>query len=212
MSSLRRQLVISVRITVALAAMCVVYTFLTTGIAQVAFNGNANGGVITRDGQVIGAQLIGQSFMKQGKDAKGNITFSIDPRYFKGRLSYTVDASTGAPDPYNAANSVGSNFGPSNPALLKAVQAAVQAYREQGVTGDIPIDLVTADFTGFDPDISEASALVQVPMVARARGLDPSKLIALVQSQVQGRILFVFGEPHINVLSLNLALDQAGAG
>lgn len=212
MSSLRRQLVISVRITVALAAMCVVYTFLTTGIAQVAFNGNANGGVITRDGQVIGAQLIGQSFMKQGKDAKGNITFSIDPRYFQGRLSYTVDASTGAPDPYNAANSVGSNFGPSNPALLKAVQAAVQAYREQGVTGDIPIDLVTADFTGFDPDISEASALVQVPMVARARGLDPSKLIALVQSQVQGRILFVFGEPHINVLSLNLALDQAGAG
>jgi len=212
MRTLSRQLVISVRITVALAAMCIVYTFVTTGIAQVAFNGNANGGLISRNGQIVGAQLIGQSFMKQAKDAKGNLTFSIDPRYFQGRLSYTVDASTGAPDPYNAANSAGSNFGPSNPALLKAVRAAVQAYRAQGVTGDIPIDLVTSDFTGFDPDISEAAALVQVPMVARARGLDTSKLTALVQSQVQGRILFVFGEPHINVLSLNLALDRAGAG
>ena len=212
MRSLRHQLVISVRITVAFAVMCIIYTFVTTGIAQVAFNSNANGGWINVNGHAVGAQLIGQSFMKQGKDAKGNVTFSIDPRYFQGRLSYTVDASTGAPDPYNAANSVGSNLGPSNPALRKAVQAAVQAYREQGVSGDIPIDLVTSDFTGFDPDISEAAALVQVPMVARARGLDPGKLTTLVQSQVQGRILFVFGEPHINVLSLNLALDQAGAG
>ncbi len=212
MRSLPRQLIISLRVTGVLAAMCVIYTFATTGIAQVAFNSDANGGLINRNGQTVGAQLIGESFMKQGKDAKGNLTFSIDPRYFQGRLSYTVDASTGAPDPYNAANSVGSNFGPSNPALLKSVQAAVQAYREQGVTGDIPIDLLTADFSGFDPDISEAAALVQVPMVARARGLDPSRLIALVQSQLQGRILFVFGEAHINVLSLNLALDQAGGG
>lgn len=208
--TLRRELVISVRITLALAAMCILYTFVITGISQAAFNGNANGGLITRNGTVVGAQLIGQSFMHQSKDTKGNPVFTIDPRYFQGRLSYTVDAN-GSPDPYNAANSTGSNYGPSNPLLLKAAQAAVAAFRAQRVTGDIPIDLVTSDFTGFDPDISEAAALVQVPMVAHARGLNPDRLRALVESQLQGRILWVFGEPHINVLQLNLALD-AGEG
>jgi K+-transporting ATPase ATPase C chain len=210
-SSLPRELVISLRLTVAVAALCIVYTFVITGVAQVAFNGNANGGLVSRNGQVVGAQLIGQSFMKESKDKKGNQVFSIDPRYFQGRLSYTVDASSGQPAPYNAANSVGSNYGPSNPLLLKATQAAVAAYRAQGVTGEIPIDLVTSDFTGFDPDISEASALVQVQMVARVRGLDPAKLTALVESQLQGRILFLFGESHINVLMLNLALDNGDA-
>jgi K+-transporting ATPase ATPase C chain len=209
--SLPRQLVISLRVTVVIAALCIVYTFAITGISQVGFNSNANGGLIAKHGQVIGAQLIGQSFMKQSKDQNGNPTFSIDPRFFQGRLSYTVDASSGSPAPYNAANSVGSNYGPSNPLLLKATKAAVDAYHAAGVTGDIPIDLVTSDFTGFDPDISEASALVQVPMVAQARSLDPAKLTALVESQLQGRILFVFGEPHINVLQLNLALENGGA-
>ena len=209
--TLRRELLISLRITLVLAATCIIYTFVITGISQVAFNGNANGGLITRNGAVVGAQLIGQSFMCQSKDAKGNLVFNIDPHYFQGRLSYTVDASTGMPDPYNAANSVGSNYGPSNPALIKATQAAVAAFRGVGVTGDIPIDLVTSDFTGFDPDISEAAALVQVPMVAHARGLDPIRLRALVESELQGRILWVFGEPHINVLQLNLALDGGGA-
>jgi potassium-transporting ATPase KdpC subunit len=209
--SLPRQLMISLRVTVVIAALCIIYTFAITGISQVAFNSNANGGLITKNGRVIGAQLIGQSFMKQGKDQNGNPTFSIDPRFFQGRLSYTVDAASGQPDPYNAANSVGSNYGPSNPLLLKATQAAVAAYHAEGVTGDIPIDLVTSDFTGFDPDISEASALVQVLMVAQARGLEPAKLRALVVSQLQGRILLVFGEPHINVLMLNLALENGGA-
>jgi K+-transporting ATPase ATPase C chain len=212
MKTLSRQLLISVRITLALAAMVIIYTFVTTGVAQVAFNSNANGGLFSRNGQTVGAQLIGQSFMKQGKDAQGNITFNIDPKYFQGRLSYTVDATSGSPAPYNAANSVGSNFGPSNPMLLKAVQAAVQAYRQAGVTGDIPIDLVTSDFTGFDPDISEAAALAQVPVIATARSLDPGRVRNLVEQQLQGRILFVFGEPHINVLQLNLALDGGGAG
>ena len=192
--------------------MVLIYTFVITGISQVAFNSNANGGLITRDGQVVGAQLIGQSFMKETHDSKGNPVFSIDPGFFQGRLSYTVDASTGQPDPYNAANSTGSNYGPSNPALVKAEEAAVAAFRAAGVTGTIPVDLVTGDFTGFDPDISEAAALVQVPMVAQARGIDASRLTALVESQLQGRILFVFGEPHINVLSLNLALDQLAGG
>jgi potassium-transporting ATPase KdpC subunit len=209
--NLPKQVLISLRVTVVIAALALLYTFAITGISQLAFNNNANGGLIIRNGQVIGAHLIGQSFMKQGKDQNGNPTFSIDPHYFQGRLSYTVDASSGLAAPYNAANSVGSNYGPSNPLLLKASKAAVDAYHAQGVTGDIPIDLVTSDFTGFDPDISEASALVQVPMVAQARGLDPAKLSALVESQLQGRILFVFGEPHINVLQLNLALENGGA-
>jgi potassium-transporting ATPase KdpC subunit len=208
--NLSRELMIGLRVTLAAAAMCIVYTLVVTGISQLAFHDNANGGLITRNGQVVGAQLIGQSFLKQSKDQNGKPVFSIDPRFFQGRLSYTVDASSGQPAPYNAANSVGSNYGPSNPLLLKAAQAAVAAYRAQGVTGAIPIDLVTGDFTGFDPDISEASALVQVPMVARARGLDPAKLSGLVESQLQGRILWIFGEPHVNVLQLNLALEDGG--
>ena len=103
---------------------------------------------------------------------------------------------------------MGSNLGPSNPVLVQNEQTAVAAYQAQGLSGPIPVDLVTSDFTGFDPDISEAAALYQVPMVARARGLDPATVTALVESQLQGRILFIFGEPHINVLSLNLALDN----
>lgn len=210
-NSLPREVVIGIRLTLVAAAMVLIYTFFITGVSQLLFNSNANGGLITRNGQVVGAQLIGQSFMRESHDKNGNPVFSIDPSYFQGRLSYTVDASTGQPDPDNAANSVGSNYGPSNPALVKAEEAAVAAFRQAGVTGPIPVDLVTSDFTGFDPDISEAAALAQVPMVARARGLDPAKLTALVESQVQGRILWIFGEPHVNVLSLNLALDAGGA-
>jgi K+-transporting ATPase ATPase C chain len=208
--STRKELWIGVRITLVFAALTgIVYPFAITGVSQVAFNDQANGGLIKNaNGDVIGARLIGQSFMKQGKDQQGNVTFSIDPKYFQGRLSYTLDPSTGAPSPYNAANSVGSNYGPSNPLLLKATQAAVKAYRDQGIRDDIPIDLVTSDFTGFDPDISEASALIQVSMVAQARGLDVAKLRALVEQHVDGRILFVFGQPHVNVLMLNMALDS----
>lgn len=206
-----REVWVSTRHTLVFAAMTILFTLLVTGIAQVAFNSQANGSLLNENGQVVGSTLIGQSFMTRGKDAKGNTTYTIDPRYFQGRLSYTVDAN-GNPDPYNAANSTGSNYGPSNPKLIAAVTAAVKAYRQQGLTGPVPIDLVTSDFTGFDPDISEAAALFQVPMVARARGLDPARLTALVESQLQGRILWVFGEPHINVLQLNMALAAAGAG
>ena len=125
-----------------------------------------------------------------------------------------VNSSTAALQPCNAANSTGSNLGPSNPLLLETTKAAVAAYVAAGVSAPVPIDLVTSDFTGFDPDISEAAALAQVNMVATARGLNAAKLTSLVESQVQGRILWVFGEPVVNVLQLNLALDaqQPGLG
>lgn len=209
---MKREVLIALRLTLVAAAMCVAYTFLTTGIAQLAFNANANGGLVTRNGEVVGAQLIGQSCPKESLAKDGSLVITVDPRYFQGRLSYTTDPATGALSPCNAASSTGSNYAPSNPLLVENTKAAISAYRANGVTGDIPVDLVTSDFTGFDPDISEAAALVQVPMVARARGLDTTQLTALVEAQVQGRILFIFGEPHVNVLSLDLALDRLSGG
>ncbi len=137
----------------------------------------------------------------------GASRITINPKYFQGRLSYTYNTSTAALQPCNAANSAGSNLGPSNPLLLETTKKAVAAYEAAGVSAPVPIDLVTSDFTGFDPDVSQAAALAQVNMVATARGLDASKLKALVEAQVQGRILWVFGEPVVNVLQLNLALD-----
>ena len=183
-------------------------TLLITGIAQLFFNNQANGSLVTQNGKVVGSAMIGQSCPTESKAKDGSLQVRIGhPDLFQGRLSWTVDSS-GNLLPCNAANSAGSNLGPSNPLLLETTQNAVKAYRDQGVTGDIPIDLVTSDFTGFDPDITEAAALVQVPMVARARGIDQSTLTSLVESQVQGRILWVFGETHVNVLQLNMALQQ----
>jgi potassium-transporting ATPase KdpC subunit len=202
-----KELLISLRLTIALAAMVLIYTFVITGISQVAFNSNANGSLVTLNGKVVGSTLIGQSCPKETVAKDGSLKITIDAKYFQGRLSYTTNANTAALQPCNAANSVGSNYGPSNPLLLENTKAAVAAYAAAGVATPIPIDLVTSDFTGFDPDISEAAALAQVNMVASARGLDPTKVRALVESEVQGRILWVFGEPVINVLQLNLALD-----
>jgi potassium-transporting ATPase KdpC subunit len=202
-----KELLIGLRLTVALAAMVIVYTFVITGVSQAAFNGNANGSLVTVNGKVVGSTMIGQSCPQEKLASDGSLTISINPKYFQGRLSYTTNPNTGALEPCNAANSVGSNLGPSNPLLKETTKAAVAAYVAAGVSAPIPIDLVTSDFTGFDPDISEAAALAQVNMVANARGLDPSKVHALVESNVQGRILWVFGEPVINVLQLNIALD-----
>jgi K+-transporting ATPase ATPase C chain len=184
-----------------------VYTFVITGVSQAAFNGNANGSLVTVNGKVVGSTMIGQSCPQEKLASDGSLQITINPKYFQGRLSYTTNPNTGALEPCNAANSVGSNLGPSNPLLKETTKAAVAAYVAAGVSAPIPIDLVTSDFTGFDPDISEAAALAQVNMVANARGLDPSKVHALVESNVQGRILWVFGEPVVNVLQLNLALD-----
>src|SRR5262252_7638569 len=165
------------------------YPALVTAIAQVAFPFQANGSLITRDGKVVGSTLIGQPF--------------DDPKYFWGRPSAT------SPFPYNAAASSGSNLSPTNPDLVKAVQVRVEALRaaDPGATAPVPVDLVTASGSGLDPEISPAAALYQVPRVARARGLDPQRVGALVQAHVTGRTLGVLGEPRVNVLELNLALD-----
>jgi len=202
-----KELLIGLRLTLALAAMVIVYTFVITGVSQAAFNGNANGSLVTVNGKVVGSTMIGQSCPQEKLASDGSLQITINPKYFQGRLSYTYNANTGALEPCNAANSAGSNLGPSNPMLKETTKAAVAAYVAAGVSAPIPIDLVTADFTGFDPNISEAAALAQVNMVANARGLDPAKVHALVESNVQGRILWVFGEPVVNVLQLNLALD-----
>jgi K+-transporting ATPase ATPase C chain len=202
-----KQLLIGLRLTIFTAALALVYTFVITGISQIAFNNQANGSLITVNGTVVGSTEIGQSCPQEKNASDGSLQITINTKYFQGRLSYTTNASTAALQPCNAANSVGSNLGPSNPLLLETTKAAVAAYEAAGVSAPVPIDLVTSDFTGFDPDISEAAALAQVNMVATARNLDPTKLHDLVESQVQGRILWVFGEPVVNVLQLNLALD-----
>ena len=211
MRNLPKQLLIGLRLTLFTAALALVYTFVITGISQVAFNSNANGSLVTVNGKVVGSTMIGQSCPQEKFASDGSMDITINPKYFQGRLSYTYNASTAALQPCNAANSAGSNLGPSNPLLLETTKKAVAAYTAAGVSAPIPIDLVTSDFTGFDPDISEAAALAQVNMVASARGLSASKLHALVESEVQGRILWVFGEPVVNVLQLNLALDAQQA-
>jgi K+-transporting ATPase ATPase C chain len=202
-----KELLIGLRLTLCTAALALIYTFVITGISQIAFNGNANGSLVTVNGKVVGSALIGQSCPQERVASDGSLRITINPKYFQGRLSYTYNASTSALQPCNAANSAGSNLGPSNPLLRETTRTAVAAYEAAGVAGPIPIDLVTSDFTGFDPNISEAAALAQVNMVASARSLNPTSVRALVESQVQGRILWVFGEPVINVLQLNLALD-----
>ncbi|MFZ2033583.1 MAG: potassium-transporting ATPase subunit C [Candidatus Dormiibacterota bacterium] len=207
MGNLSKQLLIGLRLTVAIAALALVYTFVVTGISQIAFNSNANGSLLTVNGKLVGSTLIGQSCPQETLASDGSLKITVNPKYFQGRLSYTYNATTASLQPCNAANSAGSNLGPSNPLLKETTKAAVAAYLAAGVSAPVPIDLVTADFTGFDPDISEAAALAQVSMVANARGLDATKVRALVESEVQGRILWVFGEPVVNVLKLNLALD-----
>ena len=168
----------------------IVYPLAVTGIAQVVFPSAANGSLLVVDGRVRGSSLIGQP--------------SSGPGYFWSRPSAT------SPMPYNATASAGSNLGPTNPALADAVQARVAALRaaDPGLTGSIPVDLVTASASGLDPDISPAAALVQVPRVARARGLPEEVLRRLVRTQTENRSLGFLGEPRVNVLALNLALDR----
>ena len=137
------------------------------------------------------------------------------PEYFHGRISATVDPNNPSKaSPYNAENSAGSNYGPSNQALIDRVKKDAQSTRqENGLPSgtQVPVDLVTADFSGVDPDITEAAALIQVNRVASARSLDSTKVRSLIESHVQGRILGIFGEPHVNVLDVNMALDSGEA-
>jgi K+-transporting ATPase ATPase C chain len=167
----------------------VIYPLLVTGVAQLVFPHQANGSIIANNGQPAGSALIGQQF--------------DDPKYFWGRLSAT------GPYPYNAAASSGSNLGPTNPTLLDAVKARIAALKAADPTNTqtIPVDLVTASGSGLDPNISVAAALYQVPRVARVRGFSETAVTALVNQYTQGRTFGFLGEPRVNVLELNLALD-----
>jgi K+-transporting ATPase ATPase C chain len=165
------------------------YPLLVTGVAQAVFPRQANGSLIVKDGKAIGSTLIGQPF--------------DDPKYFWSRPSTT------SPSPYNAASSGASNQGPTNPALADAVKSRVAALRaaDPGNTGPVPVDLVTASASGLDPHISVAGAQYQAGRVARARKLEESAVRRLVEQHTEGRQWGVFGEPMVNVLTLNLALD-----
>jgi len=167
------------------------YPLAVTGLAQVLFPHQANGSLVMKDGKPVGSELIGQAF--------------ADPRHFWSRPSAT------APTPYDAANSGGSNLAPTAPALVDAVKARVQALRavDPGNAAPVPVDLVTASASGLDPHISRAAADYQVARVARLRGLPVERVRALVEQYTEDRWLGFIGEPRVNVLALNLALDAA---
>ncbi len=201
-AALPSELLRALRLTLVVAVVTgVIYPLVITGIAQGLFNNQANGSLVTKNGQVVGSKLIGQQFTK--------------PEYFHGRISSTVDTNDPTKAaPYNAANSTGSNYGPSNQALIDRVSKDVTTARKDNYLNpdaQVPVDLVTSDFSGVDPDITEAAALLQVNRIALARNVEASKIRALIERHLQGRILGIFGEPHINVLELNMALDNGVA-
>lgn len=167
------------------------YPLLVTGVARLAFADQAAGSLVLRDGKPVGSALIGQNFS--------------DPKYLWGRPSAT------SPQPYNASNSGGSNLGPLNPALADAVKARIAALRgaEPGNTAPVPVDLVTASASGLDPHLSLAGARFQAARVAKARNLPVQQVLQLIDQHSEGRLLGLIGEPRVNVLRLNLALDAA---
>jgi K+-transporting ATPase ATPase C chain len=180
-----------------------VYPLAMTGIAQVIFPYRAQGSLIERDGKVVGSELIGQEFTSE--------------KYFHGRPSATTapdpaDSSKTVAAPYNAANSGGSNLGPSNKTLIDRVQGDIDKLKQENPSVPVPADLVTTSASGLDPEISPAAAYFQVPRVAKARNLAEDRLRQLVSDHTEGRFLGLLGEPRVNVLLLNLALDHLSAG
>jgi K+-transporting ATPase ATPase C chain len=183
-----RQAIVSLVLFTVITGL--VYPLVVTGVAQVLFPWKANGSLITKNGRAVGSALVGQPFS--------------DPKYFWGRLSATAPA-------YNGGASSGSNYGPLNPALLDAAKQRIRDLRGSDSldTTPIPVDLVTASGSGLDPDITIAGALYQVKRVAEVRHMNPEKIRTLIDHYTEGRQLGILGEPRVNVLQLNLALDEA---
>jgi potassium-transporting ATPase KdpC subunit len=176
------------------------YPLAITEVAGAIFPKQAQGSLIERDGKVVGSALIGQEFKED--------------KYFHGRPSATTapdpaDSSKTVPAPYNAANSGGSNLGPTSKALNDRIKEDVDKLKAENPAANVPVDLVTTSASGLDPDISPEGALFQVPRVAKARGMAEDKLRQLVADNTSGRLIGIFGEPRVNVLALNLALDAA---
>ena len=195
-----KHLLPAIMLTVLMTALTgLAYPLAMTGVAGLLFPYQAKGSLIERDGKIIGSELIGQNFTDDG--------------YFHGRPSATTDtdpndSSKTVPAPYNASNSGGSNYGPTSKALVDRVTGDSDLLAATNPSAKVPVDLVTTSASGLDPAITPAAALFQIPWVAKARGLPEDRLRRLVEDNTAGRILGILGEPHINVLKLNLALDK----
>ena len=215
---MRRDLLTSVIAIVVLTVLFgLIYPLATTGVAQVIFGGKADGSQIERDGEVVGSSLIGQDFQrpvldangKPREDEEGNPVLEVDPNYFQSRPSATG---------YSANVTFFNNLGPNNRELSQLFEDNLASYLERerpfnsGLSRtDVPVDAVTTSASGVDPHISQANARIQARRVAEERGLDPERVLELVDDNTEGRALGVLGEPGVNVLELNLALDQEGS-
>jgi len=193
---IRPAIVVLVALTVITG---LIYPLAMTGIAQLLFPKQAQGSLIERNGTVVGSELVGQVFESD--------------KYFHGRPSATTapdpnDSTKTVPAPYNAANSGGSNLGPSNKALIDRVQGDLDKLKQENASAPVPADLVTTSASGLDPHISPEAALFQIPRIAKARNLPEDRIRELVADHTEGRFLGFLGEPRVNVLLLNLALDQ----